>query len=113
MGCVFGGGMLRGGLSTSPTVTALGFFLGTPVCDLCRHTCVVWGWVVFFFFCEPLHPQFSSDDQAKASQFHLAWALRPQQWEQQLPLLHPSVEGRWRCHLLWLAEGPVPRWLRD
>lgn len=36
----------------------------------------------------------------------------PWQWEQQFPLLHLSLEGCWRCRRLWLAEGPVPRWLR-
>lgn len=44
-------------------VAALGFSLDMLVC------------VLGCFFCEPLHLQFSSDDQAKAPPFQVPWVL--------------------------------------
>lgn len=45
----------------------------THWCVTCIGTCV---WFAgFVFFCEPLHPQFSSDDQAKAPWFQQGWAV--------------------------------------
>lgn len=60
--------------SAKIVTTALGFFFDTVVCDLYRYTCVVC-LLFFFLFGDLLHPQHSSDDQAKSPQFQLTQVL--------------------------------------